>query len=165
MPDKYFKDQRLHHYPASLDLAKKWLNNDSDLSINLGIASHYITDSFVAPHNIFNESSKDHHDFEKQVEDYYPSINCIDKNFSIEDLKIGTVNAKDWNIWLKTKDKQIPQREKNQAAEFLTSIILKKLNTTCNKNKTEIIETSYFNTTKIILISVILIAGLYFLKR
>lgn len=164
MPDLVFKDTTKHHYPYSLLEAKKWLNNDSDLSLNIGIASHYITDSFAAPHNIFGENYKDHAAFEKQIETYSPIVSCSNYNFKLEDLKIGTLNSKDWPIWLKTKDKSIPQREVDQATKFLFSIVLQKLNATCIK-QTEVNEVPYFTKTKIILSSIVLIIGLYFLKR
>ena len=111
MPDRDFKDFRRHHYPASLEEANKWLNNNSDLSLNLGIASHYITDSFAAPHNIPGEEYYDHSYFEKQVTYYYPNIECKDYGFTINNLHIAAKNSEDWGIWLKTKDKKIPQKE------------------------------------------------------
>ena len=163
-PDRDFKDFRNHHYPASLNKAELWLDNDTDLSYNLGVASHYIADSFVAPHNIKGEKYSDHSKFESQVSYYYPSIKCKDYNFSLEDLKIGAKNSKDWNIWLKTKNSNIPKREVDEATKFLFSIVLKKLNTTCSTLQTETIEKPYINKTKIIIISLVIIMGLLLIK-
>ena len=164
MPDLVFQDTTKHHYPYSLTEAKRWLNNDSDLSLNICIAAHYITDSFAAPHNIFGENYKDHATFEKQVGNYYPISDCGNYNFKLEDLKVGTANSKDWYIWLKTKDVTIPQREIDQATKFLMSIVMKKLNATCIK-QTKTYEVPYFTIPKIILISIVSLIGLYFLKK
>ena len=116
-PDRDFKDFRNHHYPPSLNKAKLWLDNDTDLSYNLGVASHYIVDSFVAPHNIKGEKYSDHSNFESQVSSYYPSVECKDYGFSLEDLKFGTKNYQDWNLWLKTKNNNIPKREVDEASK------------------------------------------------
>ncbi len=164
IPDKDFKDHRRHHYPESLEEARKWLNNDSDLSLNLGIASHYITDSFAAPHNIFGENYDDHADFEKQVGRYYPSVDCQDYNFTLNNLNIATKNSQDWKVWLKTKNKEIPEREVDESAKFLFSIVLDKLNATCGI-KTEIEEIPYFNKRKIMVISIITITSILLLLK
>lgn len=164
IPDKDFKDYKKHHYPYSLEEAEKWLNNDTDLSFNLGIASHYITDSFAAPHNIFGEDYKLHARFENQVDDYYPRIECKDYNFKLNQLSEATKNSKDWKYWLKTKNKEIPEKEVDEATKFLFSIILKKLNTTCGI-KTEVIEVPYINKTKIFIIILISMISLYIFKN
>ncbi len=163
MPDKIFKDHRMHHYPESLEEARKWLNNDTDLSLNIGIASHYITDSFAAPHNIFGEDYNKHAQFENQVDKYYPNVECGNYGFKLENLKIATKNSQDWNLWLKTKDKNIPRREVDEAAKFLFSIVLPKLNVSCGI-KTEAVEVPYFNKYKIIIIGLVSALGLYLLK-
>ena len=164
IPDRDFKDHKFHHYPESLVEAKKWLNNNTDLSLNLGIASHYITDSFAAPHNIFGENYYQHAAFENQVKKYYPNVECNDYGLKLEDLKHATKNSKDWELWLKTKSKEIPQKEVDESTKLLFSVILNKLNTTCGI-KTKAIEVPYFNRTKILIITFFLIVGLYLLKN
>lgn len=163
IPDRDFKDHKLHHYPFTLTEAQKWLSNDSDLSLNLGIASHYITDSYVAPHNIFGENYKDHSAFESQVSDYYPNVACKDYGLTLNDLHKATKNSEDWKPWLRSRDKSIPEREVDEATRMLFSIILKKLNTTCLE-KTQIAEVSYITKEKIIISFLVLIIGSYFLK-
>ncbi|MBI2148833.1 zinc dependent phospholipase C family protein [Candidatus Woesearchaeota archaeon] len=163
-PDKDFKDHKLHHYPKSLIEAEKWLNNDTDISFNMGIASHYITDSFAAPHNINGEDYKLHSAFENQVKNYYPNTKCYNYKLKIQDLSKGTKTSEEWKIWLKTKDRIIPEKEVDESTKLLFSIILNKLNLTCIKN-TEIEEVSYINKRKIILISLVSLIGLYFLKN
>ncbi len=165
MPDRDFKDFKKHHYPAALNEAHKWLNNGTDLSLNLGIASHYMADSFAAPHNIAGEKYSDHNYFEQQVKYYYPVSVCMDYGFKLENLGIGVNNKKDWDLWLKTKDKSIPENEVEESTKFLFSVILKKLNTACNDISVEVTEKKYFTKRKIILIFTALLAGLYFLKR
>ncbi len=164
IPDKDFKDHKKHHYPASLKEAEKWLNNATDLSLSLGIASHYITDSFAAPHNIFGEDYKLHSYFENQVDNYYPKIECKDYNLELDQLSEATKNSKDWGIWLKNKDKRIPQKEVDESAKLLFSITLKKLNTTCG-TKTSVEEVPYFTKNKILIIALVIILGLYILKN
>jgi len=164
MPDAVFKDFTKHHYPDSLIEARKWLNNNTDISLNLGIASHYILDSYDAPHYIKNEDYNQHTAFESQVVYIAPNLACKNYNLKIEDISKGAKNSKDWYPWLKTKDKTIPQREVNQATEVLFSIVLDKMNATCI-NRTEVTEVPYFTKTKIIICCGILLIGLYFLKR
>lgn len=165
MPDRDFKDFRNHHHPNSLREAQKWLNNNTDLSLNLGIASHYITDSFAAPHNIAGEKYSDHNYFEQQVRYYYPDSGCMDYGFNLDDLKIAVKNKKDWNLWLRTKDKTMPQREVEESTRFLFSIVLKKLNTTCGVNSASVVETKYITKRKLAMILTVFFGGLYFLKR
>ncbi|MBS3167881.1 zinc dependent phospholipase C family protein [Candidatus Woesearchaeota archaeon] len=164
IPDRDFRDTRKHSLPKSLEEAEKWLNNDSDLSLNIGIASHYISDSFVAPHNIAGEDYDDHAKYEGQVKYYYPNSDCKDYGYRLEDLKIASKNSKNWNLWLKTKNKSVPEKEVEESTKFLFSIILNKLNTTCIE-KTKIEEIPYFNRKKLIISSLILLIGLYLIKK
>ena len=164
IPDRDFKDHKRHSYPNSLYEAKKWLENNDDLSLSLGIASHYITDSFAAPHNVRGEDYYLHAAFEGQVKNYYPNIKCGDYGFSLEDLNKVTKNSRDWHLWLNSKNKKIPQKEVDESTKFLFSIILKKLNTTCSNFSTEFSEVPYFSKNKIILIFFILLIGYISLK-
>lgn len=162
-PDFSFKDFRRHHYPASFIEAEKWLNNDTDLSLNLGIASHYISDSFVSPHNIQYEDSNNHNFFEKQVNTYSPNIKC-NSSLTLNDLAKAVENKKDWDIWLKTKNVSIPRSEVDQAAQLILSITLNKLNSTCI-NKTSFSKVPYFSKEKVIAIIALILVTLYFLKH
>jgi len=165
MPDRDFRDFRNHHYPNSLREAEKWLKNDTDISLNIGIASHYITDSFSAPHNIAGEKYSDHNYFEKQVEYYYPVSDCADYGFDPRDMHIAVKNNKDWNLWLNTKDRAVPEREVEEATKFLFSVVLKKLNATCSGISAEVAETKYITKRKLAFIITVVLGGLYFLKR
>ncbi len=163
IPDRDFKDVQFHHYPSALTEAKKWLNNDTDISLNLGIASHYITDSFVAAHNVKKEKPADHAKFENQVKTYLPNVDCKNDGSKLEDLEKATINAKDWPVWLKTKDKKIAEREVDEATIFLFSIILTELNASC-RSKTNIIKTEFITNEKKIIITFIFFIGLFLLK-
>lgn len=134
-PDLVFHDTVLHHFPPSRDLAYKWLNNItslSDFSYNFGVAAHYISDSFVAPHNVQKEDPALHSKFEKQVNSYAVKTGCANYNFTLNDLEIAVKNAADWDIWLNSQDPAIPQKEFEQAQKFIYSIAIQKLGYECN---------------------------------
>src|SRR3989344_1639489 len=66
-PDKDFKDNVRHHYPQSYNLTLHWLDvaknsletQDYDnASYAFGVATHYVSDSFSAPHYVKNEQNK-----------------------------------------------------------------------------------------------------------
>lgn len=134
-PDLVFHDTVNHHYPDTLNLAYKYLEKIKtldDFSYNFGVAAHYISDSFVAPHNIQKEDSQLHSKFEKQVNGYAIKTNCANYNYTLEDLYLGTKNEGDWHIWLENQDKAIPQKELEQTQEFIYSIAMQKINYECN---------------------------------
>ena len=85
VPDKVFRDHRLHSYPKSYINGLKWLNETknalknhdyNNASYAFGIATHYIADSFSAPHNIKGESSRLHAMYENQASVVYDYVNC-----------------------------------------------------------------------------------------
>ncbi len=132
-PDKVFRDQRKHHYPYTLELTKKWISNSSDPSYNFGVATHYISDSFASPHYIKNEKYSHHILFERQARSIY--IECRDYNLLIEEELPKTPKYSNyWNKWLKSKDKNIPNRAINDAAKLALSAAIKEFNLTCNRN-------------------------------
>lgn len=134
-PDLVFHDTVRHHYPNSQEFAYKYLQNITDLetfSYNFGVASHYITDSFVAPHYISKEDTKDHTAFET-FKNYTIKTNCQNYNYTLNDLYLGEKNKDDWGPWLKTRNPEIPQKALEQSQQFLFSIALEMLNYSCNK--------------------------------
>ena len=89
-PDRDFHDNRYHHYPPSYNLTLYWLQKARtsyaqgdfpEASYAFGVASHYVSDSFAAPHNIEKESSKDHSFYERQASERYMLVPCP-SNFS-----------------------------------------------------------------------------------
>lgn len=135
-PDLVFHDTTKHHYPNSKDLAYKYLSNIislNDFSYNFGVASHYISDSFVSPHYISGENSTDHSKFENQLSNYTIKTECGNYNYTLNDLYIGAENKADWAPWMKTKNPEIPEKEAEQAQQFLYSIAIQMLNYSCNE--------------------------------
>lgn len=134
-PDLVFHDTVRHHYPQSQQLAYNCLQNITDLktfSYNFGVASHYITDSFVSPHYISKEEQKDHTAFET-FKNYTIKTNCANYNHTLNDLYLGEKNKEDWQPWLDTKNPAIPQKELEQSQQFLFSIAIQMLNYSCSK--------------------------------
>ena len=146
-PDKDFHDNRLHHYPESynktiywLDLTKEYIkeNNYKNASYSFGVASHYISDSFVAPHYISGEDPKLHTKFEYQAST--PKTKCKKEEYNINKTlyKASIKNPNDWNLWLKTENKEIPQKEIEQASELIFPVFLDLFNTTCEERSTKL---------------------------
>lgn len=144
-PDKDFHDNRLHHYPPSYNLTLHWLNKTkqhlnkneySEASYAFGVASHYISDSFISPHYISKEDPKLHSKFEKQTS---TKLTCINKEYNLkEDLEKASENNKDWELWLKEQNPKIPQNEIKQSMGLISPIFLEIFNTTCETRITKI---------------------------
>src|SRR3989344_609694 len=146
IPDKVFHDNILHHYPPSLKLAELWLSvakeeykngNFKNASTAFGIASHYITASFAAPHYIKGETSYQHSKYEERG---YLSLNeyCrVDINMS-EGLSKSPEEGKLWDEWLQTDNDKIPEKAVNKATKVVYSAAFETFNTGCDK-KTKII--------------------------
>ena len=71
IPDKEFKDFTRHSFPLAIKQAEYWIEKARDnlhdgdynnASLSFGIASHYIVDSFSAPHSISGEEYELHKD-------------------------------------------------------------------------------------------------------
>ena len=146
IPDKAFHDNKLHNYPPSLELTNLWLavakeeyknKNFENASTAFGIATHYITDSFSAPHYIKGESSYQHAAYEERG---YLRLNeyCrVDINIS-EGLSKSPEGGKLWNEWLQTDSDKIPEKAVNKATKIVYLAAFETFNTGCDK-KTKII--------------------------
>ncbi len=151
-PDKVFRDNVLHHYPPAYKLALKWFNvskesfynnNYDNASYAFGVMSHYITDSFVAPHYIRKEDPKLHSEFERQVSNYIPKIKCEKVDYDLNrSLDEASKHKEDWEPWLMSKDKLIPEQAAEEAEKLLYSVSLDLFNTNCVE-KTKIINTKF----------------------
>ncbi len=151
-PDLVFHDVVWHHYPPSYYLAVKWLdkanvsyqNKDyNEASYDFGIASHYISDSFVAPHYIKGEPGKLHSEFEN-LKPYRFKTKCFYEEINLnQSLEKGSLNKEDWGKWLINKDKTIPQKEVEQALSTLYPVALKTFNSSCNNFQTEIVKKKF----------------------
>lgn len=131
-PDEKFKDTATHHYPASYKRAIKWLNdgklnydskNYKRSSYCFGVASHYISDTFSAPHCVKGEPNKVHHKFEIVDDDYTPNVEFISGDLETL-MKKGNEQGKiDWKNWEKTKNPSIPHTEADIGASVAYSAI------------------------------------------
>jgi len=156
-PDLVFHDVVLHHYPPSYTKASQWLEKArlsykdkdyNDASYSFGVASHYITDSFVAPHYTSKEPGSLHSEFEN-LKPYRFKSKCADAKINLnQSVFTGSLNKEDWGLWLLSKDKEIPQKEVEQALSTLYPVALETFNTKCNDFNTEIVK-GKFNLLKL----------------
>ncbi len=131
-PDEKFHDTASHHYPASYKKATKWLEdgklnyqteNYKRASYCLGVASHYISDTFSAPHCVSGEPGKEHHNFEIINDNYTPIAKYIPGDLDSL-MQIGVKQGiDDWKNWKKSNDKSIPHCEADMGASVAYSII------------------------------------------
>ncbi|MEW6063374.1 MAG: zinc dependent phospholipase C family protein [Nanoarchaeota archaeon] len=172
-PDKVFKNNRLHHYPPTYGLTKEWFdkareayeNKDyNNASYAFGVMTHYISDSFVAPHYINGEDYKLHAQFENQVKNYELKTKCNKQKYDLnKSLYYGSIAAeKEWEPWLASRDSLIPKNEAERAVELLYSVSLDLFNTSCITPAK--VEYSYFKLSKrFIVISAIISIIILFL--
>lgn len=164
-PDKNFHDVRLHHYPPSYYLAERWLksakNNYSlgdynKASYAFGVASHYISDSFVAPHYTSREPGSLHAEFER-LKNFRVNIKCYKSNIDLnESLYQASRNREDWTSWVLSKNESIPRKEFEQAINLTIPVFITTFNSTCNLFQTEIIKRNFIiNQNMIIFLSLI----------
>lgn len=174
MPDKEFKDFENHHYPESVGKTKEWLDKSKEsfskddyenASLYFGIASHYITDSFAAPHYTA-ENYNLHREYEDQASKGYYFVNCTKRDFEIEEiLKLGEFEGLTWKAWTLTKDERIPKTAAAKATEALIIISLNTFDAECNYQKTEI-KKGMFSLDKknLVIIFIALVVILFILK-
>ncbi len=138
-PDKILHDTRFHSYPKSYNKAIYWLNkgtasykskNYYTASKYFGIASHYISDTFSAPHCVSGEKSSLHSSYENQASKLTPSQNTISGTLPSLMKNGYTAGKYDWNNWLKTKNSKIVQKDLNKATTVTTKAIKNKLGIT-----------------------------------
>jgi len=152
-PDLVFHDVVKHHYPPSYYLAERWLEsaksnysikNYNDASYSFGVASHYITDSFVSPHYITKEPGSLHSQFENIDKKYKFKTRCYGNYSDLnQTLLQGSLNKEDWTSWLLSKDPEIPKKELEQALSALYPVALETFNSSCNNFETEIVKRKF----------------------
>lgn len=141
VPDVVFNDTNNHMYPASVPCAETWLNNGeqaylagnySYASYCFGIASHYISDTFSAPHCFVTKSFKLHSTYENQVTNYTPEIHYM--NGTLESImQTGYTNGRtDYQTWSKTQDPTITPKDLNNGASASYTAIINAINQTPN---------------------------------
>ena len=124
-PDQVFHDTRDHSYPFSytkaiyyLKLGKSYYNQENYIkaSKDFGIASHYISDTFSAPHCVSREKSSLHQSYERKADKLTPHTTSVKGDLNTL-LKNGKITGKsDWNHWIKSKNTYYVQKDLNKAA-------------------------------------------------
>ncbi|MEL7671254.1 zinc dependent phospholipase C family protein [Methanobacterium sp.] len=131
-PDQVFKDFKYHQYTASVSKSKYWLDrgkaaykskNYKYASYCFGVASHYISDTYSAPHCVTGEGDANHLAYEKQGMYMAPSIRYM--SGSVDSiLRNGYLQGqKDWKLWIVNKSRSVTQRDLNNAGSAAYSLI------------------------------------------
>src|SRR5690606_36696625 len=102
--------------------AKKWLDRGRSAYKNrnyryasycFGVASHYITDTFYAPHCVSRESSSLHSSYERQAAYLKPRISYMSGDLYTL-MQRGYLNGRNnWSAWTRTRSPSIVQRDLN----------------------------------------------------
>lgn len=145
-PDEVFKDFNSHSYPNSYTKAKSWLDKGkaayergdyNEASYDYGVASHYISDTFSAPHCVSKEKESDHTKYEDQAKSLKPTATYISGDLNTM-MKDGyTQGAASWNEWLQTKNTAIVQNNLNAGASAALSAIKDSINVQSTSQPTE----------------------------
>ena len=139
VPDFVFFDFKYHSYPNSYGKAAYWLNEGQKYYKNgdyyyasycYGVASHYISDSFAAPHaaGIFGPN---HNLYELKASFLKPEVVNVtgDLNSTMYNGNLNgeksrtklvfrgpkTEGFEGWNNWIKSKNNSLIQNDLNQA--------------------------------------------------
>ncbi len=132
-PDEKFKDTVNHHYPQSYKKAVKWLEEGKNsynkkeygyASYCFGVATHYISDTFSAPHCVSHEKSNDHHDYEVEANELTPTAKYIPGDLDSLMQKGFNQGKIDWKNFLKTKNQsEAAQKGVNMGASVAYSAV------------------------------------------
>ena len=122
-PDFVFFDFKYHSYPNSYDKATYWLNsgqiNYKDgnyyyASYCYGVASHYISDSFAAPHAV-STSGPNHLLYEAKASFLKPEAVKVTGDLN-STMHNGDLNGeKSWNNWINGGNDSLIQNNLNEA--------------------------------------------------
>jgi hypothetical protein len=118
-PDEIFHDFTYHSYPKSYKKSVYWLNlgktaydegNYDNASYDYGVACHYISDTFSAPHGVSGETSSMHSKYDDHAKKLTPVASPVsgDLNTLMENGKIE--DSKSWDSWIQTNDDSIIQK-------------------------------------------------------
>ena len=141
-PDEIFHDFTYHSYPKSYNKSIYWLNlgktaydngNYENASYDYGVACHYISDTFSAPHGVSGESSSLHSKYEDHAKKLTPVASSVngDLNSLMENGKIE--DSKSWDSWIQTNDDSIIQKNLDNG----TSVCLQAVKTSVTGNSSE----------------------------
>ena len=116
-------------------------------SYALGIASHYLSDSFSAPHNIDGESYDLHRTYEDQGSVTFYFVPCNVTSYDTEELFQNAIaQGNTWQPWVASRDWTYPKNTVQEAMEAVYLISLGVLDSSCETKKTHI-ETALFSLT------------------
>ncbi len=153
-PDKVFKDFKNHGYPFSKEKADEWLEKAkqhranaefNEASYALGIVTHYISDSFAAPHSISGEPYWLHTAYENQGSSVYLLITCLNQTQSLE---TSVEEGNTWDLWVETRENVIPQRAVQRAMAEVYGTLFLFVNAQCVTQATKIEEREFTITLK-----------------
>jgi len=141
-PDEIFHDFTYHSYPKSYNKSIYWLNlgktaydngDYANASYDYGVACHYISDTFSAPHGVSGESSSLHSKYEDHAKKLTPVASSVngDLNSLMENGKIE--DSKSWDSWIQTNDDSIIQKNLDNG----TSVCLQAVKTSVTGNSSE----------------------------
>lgn len=146
-PDFVFFDFKYHSYPNSYGKAVYWLNKGQSYykkgdfyyaSYCYGVSSHYITDSFSAPHAA-GVGGLQHIIYEAKASFLKPDVVNITGNLN-STMYNGDLNGtKSWNMWIKNKNDSLIQNDLDHATGASYNAISGSLNDAypINENKSE----------------------------
>ena len=94
---------------------KSYFEKDyENASYRFGVAAHYISDTFAAPHCVRHEDPGEHHDYEIVANELTPQINYLEGDLDTI-MKKGIEQGKiDWENWKKTQNQEIVQESLNR---------------------------------------------------
>lgn len=133
-PDTRFFDFNYHHYPSSHAKATYWLDkgkysyengNYNYASYCFGVASHYISDSFCAPHCVNTGTFFYHSLYEIEASFLTPQINDPYRSFNPKRDNVLLEGNNSWNSWMKNRDDFYIQNDLNKAVSASYSAIRK----------------------------------------
>ncbi len=168
IPDKIFKDFSKHGFPEAIDETRHWLDQTkvflarkdyANASISLGIASHYMGDSFAAPHSVAGEPYSLHKGYEDQASQDYFYASCLEQDLLLKDIiYTGSQQGSTWQDWLERHDPALPQASTREATLYVTAFALSFFDDTCHTFETHIEEAPFtFNVTTAIVLTIILL--------
>ena len=134
-PDVKFFDFSNHSYPNSLKRADYWLNEGKKhygmgdykyASYCFGVASHYVSDTFSAPHCIKNGKGLNHVIYELQGSLISPKVPIYAANeysggnmpaYLNSNMYNGSLNGQNsWKNWINNRDSSYVQNDLNKAS-------------------------------------------------
>lgn len=143
-PDQKFHDFTYHSYPKSYDKAELWLNqgksvydngNYANASYDYGVATHYISDTFSAPHTVSGELSSDHSKYENHAKKLTPIATYVNGDLNTMMYEGKNDGSSDWANWLQNNDDNIIQIDLNRGASASLSAVKNSLNVTNTKSE------------------------------